>query len=52
MPTTKFEINKHRILKDMSIHMKYGDAFSLKDIGSNQYLGVHIGIYGGVLKMM
>lgn len=32
--------------------MKYGDAFSLKDIGSNQYLGAHIGIYGGVLKMM
>lgn len=38
-------------MKDTSSNIKLGDAFSLRDVASGQYMSVHIGAYGGILKL-
>ena len=33
------------------MHIKYGDAFTLRDIKTGYYLSVHVGVYGGILRL-
>ena len=38
----KFKIHKKRVLKDSFVHVRTGDAFTLQDMSSGEYLGCQI----------